>query len=313
MHKLPRMRRRTLFAGAAGMAAALTIPGGTAHASTTSAAAFPEIINLPNGFQPEGIAAGPGPVFYVGSLPTGAIYRGNLITGRGEVLVPGREGGAALGLEIDSHGRLWACGAGTGGATVYDPRTGRKLAEYSFGGTFVNDVVVTAKAAYFTDSYQPVLYTVPLGWGGRLPAPSAAQTIQLPAGLGAADAFNNGIETLPDGRLVIVQMLADRLYAFNPATGVEERLDLGGASVMNGDGLLRRGQYLYVVRNFANIIAKFRLCPGRAELVKEITSPAFDIPATVASFGTHLYAVNARFNLPEPAPTDTYTVVRVPA
>jgi sugar lactone lactonase YvrE len=295
------------------MAAALAIPGGTAHASTASKA-FPDIIDLPAGFQPEGIAAGPGPVFYVGSILDGAIYRGSLATGRGEVLVPGRAGGTALGLELDGHGRLWVAGTGgTTGATVYDPCTGRKLAEYNFGGTFVNDVVVTAQAAYFTDSYQPVLYSVPLGRGGRLPAPDAARTIQLPAGLGAADAFNNGIETLPDGRLVIVQMLADRLYAFNPATGTESRLDLGGATVLRGDGLLRRGPYLYVVRNFANVIAKFRLRPGGAELVREITSPAFDIPATVASFGSHLYAVNARFNLPEPAPTDTYTVVRVPA
>ena len=45
---------------------------------------FPDIIPLPNGFQPEGIATGRGTTFYVGSIPTGAVYRGDLRTGEGE-------------------------------------------------------------------------------------------------------------------------------------------------------------------------------------------------------------------------------------
>ena len=45
---------------------------------TTAAAkaTFPETIPLPTGFQPEGIAIGNGTTFYVGSIPTGAVYRG---------------------------------------------------------------------------------------------------------------------------------------------------------------------------------------------------------------------------------------------
>ncbi|GAA2583420.1 hypothetical protein GCM10010399_11550 [Dactylosporangium fulvum] len=304
------MHRRALLAGAAGVAAGLAIPGGAAYAGTV----FPEIIDLPAGFQPEGITAGRGPTFYVGSLDTGAIYRGSVLTGRGGTFVPGRTGGAALGLEFDTHQRLWAAGAGTGGATVYSA-SGKTLAQYSFGGTFVNDVVVTPKAAYFTDSYQPVLYVVPLDRSGRLPGQSAVRTVQLPGELGDAAGFNNGIEATPDGRLIIVQMLADRLFSFDPARGTAQRIDLGGASVLQGDGLLRRGQHLYVVRNFFNVIAKFRLRPDLAEavLVDEITHPKFDIPATVAGFGSRLYAVNARFNVATPTPETTYTVVRVDA
>ena len=37
--------------------------------------AFPKTIQLPNGFQPEGIAI-KGNTFYVGSIPTGAVLRG---------------------------------------------------------------------------------------------------------------------------------------------------------------------------------------------------------------------------------------------
>ena len=43
-----------------------------AMVGNVSAAQFPESIPLPNGFQPEGIASGPGTTFYVGSIPTGA-------------------------------------------------------------------------------------------------------------------------------------------------------------------------------------------------------------------------------------------------
>ncbi|MET7393060.1 superoxide dismutase [Dactylosporangium sp. NPDC005572] len=300
------MHRRTLLAtAAAGVAAGLAIPG-TAAARTT----FPELIDLPPGFQPEGITAGPGTTFYVGSLATGTIYRGDITTGKGSTFVEHSDS-AALGLEFDRQGRLWAAGAGTGGATVYGA-TGRKLAQYNFNGTFVNDVVVTDDAAYFTDSYQPVLYKVPLHHH-RLPGQDAVRTIRLPGELGDAAGFNNGIEATPDGRLIIVQMLADRLLSYDPKRGTAARIDLGGASVLQGDGLLRRGQYLYVVRNFFNVIAKFRLHPSlrKAELAEEITHPKFDIPATVAGFGPYLYAVNARFNIAAPTPETTYNVVRV--
>lgn len=55
---------------------------------------FPEVIPLPQDWQAEGIAAGPGTTVYAGSLGTGAIYRADLRTGAGEVLVPPRTTGS---------------------------------------------------------------------------------------------------------------------------------------------------------------------------------------------------------------------------
>ncbi len=69
----------------------------------TAAAAqnvFPSRIDLPNGFRPEGIAT-QGTQFYVGSIPTGAVYRGNLRTGTGAVFVQPQAGRAAIGLKVD--------------------------------------------------------------------------------------------------------------------------------------------------------------------------------------------------------------------
>lgn len=309
------MRRRTLLAGA------FTIPTSVAALSVASPVSaanrpghrFPTSIALPDGWRPEGIAAGRGATFYVGSLASGAVYRGDFRTGRGAVFIPGREGGQAVGLEFDCWGRLWVCGGSTGGATVYDGATGSLLARYAFGGAFVNDAVVTPRAAYFTDSYRPVLYSVPLGSAGRLPDQSAVRTVDLTGDLAQEGAFNNGIEATPDGRLLVVQMSAGRLISYDPRTGLGTQVDLGGASVLQGDGLLRRGRILYVVRNFAHVIAKFRLHDqlASAVLVEEITSPAFDIPATVTAFGPWLHAVNARFNIEQPTPQTTYNVIRI--
>src|SRR5688572_25353002 len=61
----------------------LVVAGSVLAAPLGAASRFPERIPLPDGFRPEGIAIGNGPTFYVGSIPTGAIYRGNLRTGEG--------------------------------------------------------------------------------------------------------------------------------------------------------------------------------------------------------------------------------------
>src|SRR5512134_1252805 len=67
-------------------------------ASAALAASFPATIPLPNGWQPEGITVGDGTTFYVGSIPTGAVYRGDLRTGKGATLVAGAPGRAAIGV-----------------------------------------------------------------------------------------------------------------------------------------------------------------------------------------------------------------------
>jgi hypothetical protein len=299
----------------AGVAAAGTATSGPA-AATSASGLFPRIIALPNGWRPEGITTGRGASFYVGSVGTGAIWRGDLVTGRGAVLVPGTTGGAATGLEVDARNRLFASGAGTGSAHVYDARTGATLASYQFapaGSSFINDVVVTRSGAYFTDSLNPVVYVLPFGRNGRLPAPSQVRTLPLSGDLVYQAGFNaNGIEATPDGRrLIIVQSNTGGLFSVSPATGAATTIGLGGASLVNGDGLLRRGRTLYAVQNQLNQIAVIRLNRGfsAGTVVDTISDPAFDVPTTVAGFGPFLYAVNARFNTP-PEPTTTYTVVR---
>ena len=285
----------------------------SALAATT---AFPSRIDLPDGFQPEGIASA-GERFYVGSIPTGAVYSGSLRTGKGAVLLQPQSGRAAIGLKAD-RGRLFVAGGDTGKAFVYDAKTGDDIASYqlSSGGSFINDVVVTKSAAWFTDSLKPVLYRVPLGPGGRPGAQSGVQVIDL-ANKGDYQhqlGFNvNGIDATPNGKtLVIVQSSTGKLFTVTPA-GVTRTIALaGGESVPNGDGILLDGKTLYVVQNRSNVVAKIRLAANlrTGRVLRRISSPGFDVPTTIAEHGKRLYAVNARF-LPTPALTDDYWITQL--
>ena len=87
-------------------------------------------------------------------------------------------------------------------------------------------------------------------------------------------------------------------------------IDLGGALVTNGDGLLLHGRTLYVVQNRDNKIAVVALAKGLASgrVARTITNPAFDVPTTIDRQGSRIYAVNARFGTPA-GPSTTYAVV----
>ena len=271
---------------------------------------YPETIPLPNGWQPEGIATGKHNSFYSGSRATGAVYKGNLKTGKGDVLVE-PWGGAALGMKVDHRNRLFVAGGGTGTASVYDARSGALLKRYALTDppTFVNDVIVTKRAAYFTDSQRPQLYVLKLGRGGRLPA--SAETLPV-TGLPASTGFQlNGIEAT-HRRLIAVHSALGKLFEIDPRNGAAEEIELEGGDAANGDGLLLHGRKLYVVQNQLNRIAVVRLDRDLdgGKVKGHLTDSDFDVPTTIAEKGGFLWAVNARFSTP-PTPETTYKVVRV--
>jgi sugar lactone lactonase YvrE len=278
---------------------AVVLPAIVTAGALAATSAFPQRIALPGGFQPEGIAT-VGERFYVGSIPTGAVYAGSLRTGSGALLVEGAAGRSAIGLKAD-RGRLFVAGGQTGMAYVYDARTGATVATYrlSTGGSFINDVAVTASAAWFTDSFKPVFYRVPLGSGGKPGSRTSVKTVRLTGAISYQSGFNvNGIAATPDGAsLIVVQSNTGRLFAVDPGTGSTRAVDLGGESVPSGDGILLAGRRLYVVQNSLDRIAVVDL---RADLrsgrvVRRLANPGLDVPTTVAAHGGRLYAVNARF------------------
>lgn len=294
-----------------------------------SARMSPGVIPLPDGFRPEHMTRGLGASFYVGSLRDGAIYRGDFVTGEGRVLVPGKEGRSAGGVEVDGRNRLFVAGGFTGRAAVYDAATGALLAAYQLapagGAALVNGVAVTREAAYFTDSKRPFLYVVPLGPAGELPDQASVRALPLTGDLVYEDSSGlcpqappinaNGIEATPDGRrLILVQTNTGLLFSVDAATGIARTIDVGGSSLECGDGLLRHGHTLYAVQGALQQISVVDLSSSytSGSLTRVITDPVLDGPTTVVMVDPFLYALNGRFHIP-PTPQTPYEVVQLPA
>ncbi|WP_157529553.1 superoxide dismutase [Nocardia sp. NRRL S-836] len=271
-------------------------------------------LTLPDGFRPESLAIGAEPIAYFGSLADGTIHSVDLLDGTGRTISPGR-GEQAGGLQLDSRGRLFVSGCFNGDARVVDARTGELLARYRLARTHpsvVADVILTEDSAWFTDSFNPVLYRLPIGADGELPAEDAVETLELSGDLVYSEGFNIcGITTTPDGSgLLVVQASTGQLFRVDPASGVATVVDLAGSGLPSGDGMLRVGSTLYVTLGLGNTMAVVRLDArgGKGVVVERISLHEFDVPTAVAAYSDNLVVVNSRITT-EPTPTTAYTAV----
>jgi Cu-Zn family superoxide dismutase len=257
---------------------------------------------------PEGIATEPrSRAFFVGSTTDGTIFRGDV---REPALVPFAPAGAdgrttAVGLKADRRGRLFVAGGGTGKVFVLSTGTGATRNVLDTGATaeapsFLNDIALTRDAAYVTDSLRPFLYRIPLGRGGE---PAGTIEPWLPfagTALEYRPGFNlNGIVPARGGRVLLaIQSNTGRLFRIDTRTKGVSEVDLGGATLTNGDGLLLRGRTLWVVRNRQELIVPVRLTRDltQGRVGTAITSEALRYPTTIAADGRRLLAVNAQFD-----------------
>ena len=182
-----RIVARTLSAAALG---ALLLVAGTPAALAASQSPpghSEDVIALPNGFQPEGIAIDHGGTGYTGSLVDGDVYVFDVRSGE-EITTLEGPGTPSVGLKIDDQDRLFIAGGPTGKARVVDADTGDLLESYTLTTepSFINDVVLTRDAAWFTDSQQAQLYKLPLERDGDLPESDEVEVAPAVGRLGAA-------------------------------------------------------------------------------------------------------------------------------
>lgn len=305
-----------------------------------------DIIPLP--IRPEAIALGTGTTFFAGSSSAssdttnhGMIFKGDLRTTTGTVLVPGVRGKATSGLAFDARsGLLFAAETRGGTASVYNSTTGAVVQTYTFPtnpapGNQINDVAVAPDALYFTNSFQPVMYRVALSTTG---VPASSYTVIPLSGdyvhHAAARPFNinsNGIATTADGRYVILDNMGGNkgaasincivsprapadsgcvsdILRVDPNTGVATRINFGSTKMYFVDGIRLYDRTLYLAQNFMDKITVVTLSADylTAPFVKDITSPNFLVPSSMVVFQKSLFAVNAGFG---PGP---YQVSRVP-
>jgi hypothetical protein len=306
MTRVTRRASTTVLSVLLVLLAALSIP---------AAAAPAEVIVLPGASSAEGIANGGGTTFYAGDLFAGDIFRGDVQRGTAQLFIDAPEGRMALGIATDlEHGLLFVAGGFTGQAYVYETRTGATVATYQFaaaGTSLINDVALTKDGAWFTDSFQPRLYFVPVNEAG---VPGSFRTLQLtgPAAQISGQFNLNGIRATANGKtLIVAHSTNGELYTIDPVTG--SSATIAGVSVPNVDGIVLLGTRLWAVQNFINQVARVRLSPDLTSgMIEEvITSDLFQVPSTAARFGSRLAVVNAKFDTGFPPTADRYEVALV--
>ena len=269
---------------------------------------------------------GEGATFYAGDLFAGDIFRGNIRRGTAELFIDAPQGRMAVGMAADlRHNLLFVAGGFTGQGYVYDLRSGATVATYQFAApsppppapvpptSVINDVTVTRRGAWFTDSRQAQLYFVPVSRAGIPGASFRTLALSGPAADTSGEFNLNGIQATANGKTLIVAHSANgQLYTVDPRTGASATIT--GVSVPQVDGIVLQGRRLWAVQN-TNQVTRIRLSRHlRSGVVEEvITSDLFQTPTTAARFGRRLAVVNAKFDTGIPPTAKQYEVVLVKA
>jgi Cu-Zn family superoxide dismutase len=271
-------------------------------AAPAAAAARPLEYTLPSPTRfPEGVAYDEvSGRYYVSSQSNGAILTGFLKGGQADILAaPGDAGRtSANGLDTDRRWRkLWVATGQLGRLDLLNPRSGATLHSFAMGqGSYANDVAVTRKATYVTDSLKPTLWRV----RANARSGSAQPWLDLTTTpLDYTDGFNlNGIEATRDGKwLIAVQSNTGKLWRISTRTKRVREIALD-QPVTAGDGLVLRGRRLWVVRNSIGEIAKVRLS-GRltsGTIVSRTSDPGFHFPTTADIAKRRMLVVNSQFD-----------------
>lgn len=238
--------------------------------------------------------------YYVSSQSNGAIVTGFLKGGEADILAaPGDAGRtSANGLDTDRRWRrLWVATGQLGRLDLLNPRSGATLHSFAMAqGSYANDVAVTRRATYVTDSLRPTL------WRVRASARSGSAQPWLDlttTPLVYSSGFNlNGIEATRDGRwLVAVQSNTGKLWRISTRTKRVREIVLA-EPVTAGDGLVLRGRTLWVVRNSFREIAKVKLSRKltSGKIVSRTTVPSFRFPTTADIAKGRMLVVNSQFD-----------------
>ena len=216
---------------------------------------------------------------------------------------PGNDG---RGIEVDRAGRVFVAGGPAAEVRVFD-RRGALLAELETGaaGSYLNDLWIGPDgAAYVTDSSLPVIWRVSNRFGhwriDRFLDVSGTIAYTPPL----TDFDLGGITISPNGRyLLTTQGTTGQLWRIDLWTRRITQVDLGGANVINADGIVLRGHTLYVVQNFSRQISKLQLGRHfeRGRVVEVMPTPADRTFTTAKPVGRTLLAVDSKFGFPATA------------
>ena len=286
--------------------AAAQIPEGTTSYELPGEGTFPEGV----AYHAESEAA------FVSGAGDGSLHRIDLASGDVDTgWTPGtRPPFGAIGLAVGGQ-NLWVAGGMTGEIVRVDIASGdteATLATPEAESTFLNDLVVAPNGdVYVTDSNRPILFRVP-GGGDEVEAWLDLEDTPVPFGEG----INlNGIVVSDDGEsLIVVHMTSGTLYRIDIASRDVDPIDLGGATVEGGDGMVLDGTTLYIVQNGPDQVSVVELAGdlSSGEIAGVLEDERLTDAATAALAGDDLLVTNAQFSAMQGEPELPFTVSVVP-
>ncbi len=152
-----------------------------------------------------------------------------------------------------------------------------------------------------TDSSLPKIWRVAHGTGGWTIPEWLDVSATVPYTPSLADFDLGGIVTTANGRYLLVgQGTTGQVWRIDLRTKAVREVDLGGAKVVNADGLVLRGDSLWVVQNFSRQISRFHLSSdaSSARLVEVTPTPADRTFTTAKLARGRLLAVDSHFGFP---------------
>lgn len=269
---------------------------------------------------PEGVAVDGRGNAYVGSTSEGHIWRIAPGAQKAEMFQAGGSFGraAAFGMKVDANNRLWVAGGPQGTVSLLDLASGATLATAQGPQDrhmFLNDLVPAGGHVYVTDSFRPILFRVAATPGAPLALEPWLDLAGTPIRYVPNQVNLNGIVASPDGRwLLAIQMATGQLWRIDTASKAVSEVRVEGADLKQGDGLLLRGNELYVLRNEADEIVRLQLAEGwgSARVIQRLTDPRLKYPTTAAATERGLLVVNGQLDkLKDPPPLLPFDLVTI--
>ncbi len=257
-------------------------------------------VDVENAF-PEGLAYAKNTnTLYCGSMMNGVLHETEVSKSTFKRFPANENPPSALGIKVFDD-RIYVATGTKGTVEVYSTTYRQKLFEFivpkslNKNEIFINDIaVVKTNVGYVTDSFRPVIYSFNKQEGNIL-----KEWLKLDkSSIKYKTGYNlNGIVLTQDQKyLIIIQTNTGELFRINTVSKEIIKINIKGASLLNGDGLAIENNVIYVALNIDGKLAKIDMDKDFSTGTATIANDGFEFPTAVAVGKNKVYVLNSQLD-----------------